>query len=157
MLSVRLIVHSNNCQISSKKICLSQVQVCSTCLQILMIDKFHLIMSSFFSNYQTIIFSMRHTGCRTKHESWWIVLNVFFHIKYFILKTTKRCFLLLSLVLKKNYGRRHLKLFTNCHVSWDTLYVNLHAPNPNTLISNEFRNIALKLCWNLKWCFNTRG
>ena len=21
------------------------------------------------------------------------------------------------------YGRRHLKLFTNCHVSWDTLYL----------------------------------
>ena len=21
-----------------------------------------------------------------------------------------------------NYGRRHLELFTNCHVSWDTLY-----------------------------------
>ena len=39
--------------------------------------------------------------------------------------TTKRCFLLFSLVLKNliNYGRRHLKLFTNCHVSWDTLYV----------------------------------
>ena len=29
------------------------------------------------------------------------------------------------MVLKNltNYGRRHLKLFTNCHVSWDTLYV----------------------------------
>ena len=23
-----------------------------------------------------------------------------------------------------NYGRRHFKLFTNCHVSWDTLYHN---------------------------------
>ena len=22
----------------------------------------------------------------------------------------------------KNYGRRHFKIFTNCHVSWDTLY-----------------------------------
>ena len=22
-----------------------------------------------------------------------------------------------------NYGRRHFKLFTYCHVSWDTLYV----------------------------------
>ena len=33
-------------------------------------------------------------------------------------------FLLLSLVLKNltNYGRRHSKLFTNCHVSWETLY-----------------------------------
>ena len=24
--------------------------------------------------------------------------------------------------LLKNYGRRHFKLFTNCYVSWDTLY-----------------------------------
>ena len=22
-----------------------------------------------------------------------------------------------------DYGRRHFKLFTNCHVSWDTLYI----------------------------------
>jgi len=22
-----------------------------------------------------------------------------------------------------NYGRRHLKLFTDCHVFWDTLYI----------------------------------
>ena len=22
-----------------------------------------------------------------------------------------------------SYGRRHFKLFTNCHVSWDTLYI----------------------------------
>jgi len=25
------------------------------------------------------------------------------------------------------YGRRHFKLFTNCHVSWDTLYVNTQS------------------------------
>ena len=33
-------------------------------------------------------------------------------------------FLLLSLVLNNltNNGRRHSKLFTNCRVSWDTLY-----------------------------------
>ena len=24
------------------------------------------------------------TGCPTKHDSWWIVLNVFFHILYYI-------------------------------------------------------------------------
>ena len=32
--------------------------------------------------------------------------------------------LLVSLVSNNlsNYGRRHFKLFTNCHVSWDTLY-----------------------------------
>ena len=34
--------------------------------------------------------------------------------------------LLFSLVSNnlKNYGRRHFKLFTYCHVSWDTLYLN---------------------------------
>ena len=25
-----------------------------------------------------------------------------------------------------NYGRRHFKLFTDCHVSWDTLYLILN-------------------------------
>ena len=29
------------------------------------------------------------------------------------------------------YGRRHSKLFTNCHVSWDTLY-NLLVPESLT-------------------------
>ena len=27
-----------------------------------------------------------------------------------------------TLLSKKVNGRRHSKLFTNCHVSWDTLY-----------------------------------
>ncbi len=31
-------------------------------------------------------------------------------------------FFLVSIKLT-NYGRRHFNLFTNCHVSWDTLYV----------------------------------
>ena len=33
--------------------------------------------------------------------------------------------LLFSLVINNltYYGRRHLKLFVNCYVSWDTLYV----------------------------------
>jgi len=32
----------------------------------------------------------------------------------------------MSLVLNilANYGRRHSKLLTNCHVSWDTLYLD---------------------------------
>ena len=79
-----------------------------------------------------------------------MILNVFFHILYQILKTffqfislTNSCtqiyfplklifykmtamlyFFLFSFVSKNltNYGRRHLKLF-NCHVSWDTLYI----------------------------------
>ena len=34
-------------------------------------------------------------------------------------------FLMLFLVLNNltNYGRRHSKLFNNCHVSWDTLFI----------------------------------
>ena len=40
--------------------------------------------------------------------------------------TTMGYYLLFSLVLNNltNYGRRHLKLCTNCHVSWDTLYLS---------------------------------
>ena len=90
-----------------------------------------------------------YTGCPTKHDSCWKVLNVFFHISYWILKTfcmpfrKKHLFLnytllwnqfynniigiqyfsSFSLISNKltNYGRRHFKLFINCHVLWDTL------------------------------------
>ena len=83
-----------------------------------------------------------------------MVLNVFFQIVYQILKTLFQFisltnffsqiyftlksifykmtailyFLFFSFVSKNltNYERRHLKLFTNCHVSWDTLYVLMH-------------------------------
>ena len=89
------------------------------------------------------------TGCPTEHDSWWIVFNVFFHdteldvkdflqfifflnlfLKYILLwnpfyynMTAMKYFLLFSLVSNNltDYGRRHFKLFTNCHVSWDTL------------------------------------
>ena len=47
--------------------------------------------------------------------------------------------LLVSLVSNNlsNYKRRHFKLFTTCHVSWDTLYLNF-----NTIVfkKNEKRN-----------------
>ena len=33
-------------------------------------------------------------------------------------------FFLVSIKLTTN-GRRHFKLFSNCHVSWDTLYKNV--------------------------------
>ena len=35
-----------------------------------------------------------------------------------------KCLLLFSLVTEnlKYYERTHFKLFTNCHVSWDTMY-----------------------------------
>ena len=87
-------------------------------------------------------------GCPTKHDSLWIVFNVFFHIMYYILLTFCSLFSFKNLLLKyillwnqfyynmadienfiffswgsnnlTNYGRRHFKVFTNCHVSWDT-------------------------------------
>ena len=39
--------------------------------------------------------------------------------------------LLVSLVSNNlsNYGRRHFKLFTNCLVLWDTLYMILREPH----------------------------
>ena len=36
-----------------------------------------------------------------------------------------------------NYGRRHFKLFTNCHVSWNTLYISW--------ISDHFADRVLSL------------
>ena len=80
-------------------------------------------------------------------------MNVYFHILYKILQTFCSLFSFKNLLLKyillwnqfyynmadinicisfsrgsnnlTNYGRRHFKLFTNCHVSWDTLYLIL--------------------------------
>ena len=91
------------------------------------------------------------TGCITKYDSWWLVLNVVFYILFYILKTCCGLFCFKNLFLKyillwnqfyrkmtpiqyvlsfslvsnnfRNYGRIHFKPFTNCHVSWDTLYV----------------------------------
>ena len=40
------------------------------------------------------------TGCAMKHESWWIVLNVFFHILYWFIKTFCSLFCLKNLLLK---------------------------------------------------------
>ena len=53
--------------------------------------------------------------------------QIYFTLKSIFYKMTAMLyFLLFSFVSKNltNYGRRHLKLFTNCHVSWDTLYVH---------------------------------
>ena len=52
--------------------------------------------------------------------------QIYFTLKSIFYKmTTMLYFSLFSFVLKNltNYGRRHLKLFTNWHVSWDTLYI----------------------------------
>ena len=49
--------------------------------------------------------------------------NIFYFEINFLKMTAMLYFLLFSFVSMNltNYGRRHLKLFTNCHVSWDTL------------------------------------
>ena len=38
----------------------------------------------------------------------------------------------------ENYGRRHFKIFTNCHVSWDTLYIPLVSKNLTSHYFNCF-------------------
>ena len=92
------------------------------------------------------------TGCPKKHDRWWIVFNVFFHdnciryLRFFADYFVKQIFysnihlfeinftikllpfsisLSLSLVSHNltNYWRRHFKLFTNCHISSDTMYL----------------------------------
>ena len=52
--------------------------------------------------------------------------QIYFTLKSIVYKKTAILyFLLFSFVSKSltNCGRRHLKLFTNCHASWDTLYL----------------------------------
>ena len=41
-------------------------------------------------------------------------------------------FIIILFIIKqlKNYGRRHFKIFTNCHVSWDTLSLKSILGNP---------------------------
>ena len=58
--------------------------------------------------------------------------QIYFTLKSIFYKMTAMLyFLLFSFVSQNltNYGRRHLKLFTNCHVSWDTLYIYVHFGN----------------------------
>ena len=48
--------------------------------------------------------------------------------------------LLVSLVSNKltNYGRRHFKQFTNCHVSWDTLYIEFDFKPCPSIVKNNW-------------------
>ena len=106
---------------------------------------------------------MVYTGCPRKHDSWWLILDVFFHDllsslmpKKIIINITLSSYcseidkkikynwakvLFNEINCKKFlisytvYERRHLKLFTNCHVSWDTLYLNLSNYESNYLAS----------------------
>ena len=47
--------------------------------------------------------------------------------RFYYNKSAIYCLVLFSLVSNNltNYGRRHFKIFSNCHDSWDTLYNRL--------------------------------
>ena len=44
------------------------------------------------------------------------------------------------------YGRRHFKLFTNCHVSWDTLCMHKDNNARDVMYSNS--NLCPQ-CWTI--------
>ena len=67
-------------------------------------------------------------------------------IKYDCLVIFFIIFLLLN--NSTNYGRRHFKLFTNCHVSWDTLYVPHNARILLTLIGTTTFNLCCYTFYN---------
>ena len=78
---------------------------------------------------------------------------------------TAKYFLLFSLVSNKikNYWRRHFKIFTNCHVSWDTLYLIEHTISYFNEYLKYWQSLSLltanksKIQWNI-WLSNlTRG
>ena len=54
-------------------------------------------------------------------------INILIWNLFYYNKTAIKCLLLFSLVSNNlaNYGRRHFKIFSNCHVSWDTLYYKI--------------------------------
>ena len=43
----------------------------------------------------------------------------------------------MSLISNTACGRRHSKLFTNCHVSWDTLYTGIISGGKRLYRNNE--------------------
>ena len=47
-----------------------------------------------------------------------LILNEIHLNKIFFNKLQK-----VLIIFNTAYGRRHLKLFINCHVSWDTMYL----------------------------------
>ena len=43
-----------------------------------------------------------------------------------------------------NYGKRHFKLFTNCHVSWDILYLHTYSESQiYEYIARVYYNVVL--------------
>ena len=97
-------------------------------------------------NFTFKIFFKSSPGCPRNHDGWffnfkcllpWFVLwcqREISHGRHIVVKLTNKIKYIWVKVLfnkincKKSlisytiYGRRHLKLFTNFHVSWDTLY-----------------------------------
>jgi len=86
--------------------------------------------------------------CPMKHNNLGIVWNVFFHnlLWGLIPKTITKYYngnhIIVNFYFSKNIckkplifnsvcGRRHSKLFTNCHVSWDTLYIKSTTQSPS--------------------------
>ena len=58
-----------------------------------------------------------------------------------------------SLISNTVYGRRHSKLFTNCHVSWDTLYLKYYQKYQKVLIfyqndGNNFQMLSVIRCYD---------
>jgi len=109
--------------------------------------KFSCFFETFCFNSLLSYIHLHTTGCPTKHDSWWIVFNVFFHdtvlviydfLQFYFVKQIfssntylleiNFTIILLSFLVSNNltnHGRRHFKLFTKCHVSWDTLYIRV--------------------------------
>ena len=58
--------------------------------------------------------------------------------------------LLVSLISNNlsSYGRRHFKLFTNCHVSWDTLIKSINEQL--LLVQNITTSVAVLLFYGLQ-------
>ena len=116
------------------------------------------------------------TGCPRKHDSLWIVLNVFFHnflsslipkriikiiawkcnyykidfkAKYNWVKDFSKINCKKSLKYNTSYERRHSKLFTNCHVSLDTLYVDLQRTMVRSFFWFTLSKISFFNWWNV--------
>ena len=55
-----------------------------------------------------------------------------------------------------NYGRRHFKLFTNWHVSWDTLYMLFYLPLFLVGLINKIFSVnqMIKLVFPRSWPFH---
>ena len=96
-------------------------------------------------------YDQRHTNKQKNRDYLFIDTHtqIYFTLKSISYKMTAMLyFLLFSFVSKNltNYRRRHLKLFTNCHVSWDTLYIRYQCKkDPNPLDPPESRTPWIRI------------